>query len=197
MDTFYDSEFFTYVALPLLIFTARVIDVSIGTLRIIFLSKGKKKIAPLMGFFEVFIWILAIGEIMKNLNNWGCYFAYAAGFATGNYVGLLIEEKLAMGIHIIRIITEKETKSLLSAFHAAGYGATLLDAEGLHSRVSVVYVIINRKDLPKVEHMIQTHNPQAFYSIEDVKQVKYGVFPTPTLKHKRFRSPFNRLRKGK
>jgi uncharacterized protein YebE (UPF0316 family) len=197
MDTFYDSEFFTYVVLPLLIFAARVIDVSIGTLRIIFLSKGKKKIAPLMGFFEVFIWILAIGEIMKNLNNWGCYFAYAAGFATGNYVGMIIEEKLALGIHIIRIITEKETKSLLQAFHSAGYGATLLDAEGLHSRVSVVYVIINRKDLPQVERMIQSNNPQAFYSIEDVKQVKHGVFPTPTLKHKRFRSPFNRLRKGK
>ena len=195
MDSLYDSSWFTYVILPILIFCARIIDVSIGTLRIIFLSKGKKKIAPLMGFFEVFIWILAIGEIMKNLNNWSCYVAYAGGFATGNYIGMLIEEKLAMGVLIIRIITEKEISTLQKELHKLGYGSTLIDAEGQFGQVNVVYVIFNRKDLVKVENVIRTYNPQAFYSIEDVKQVKYGVFPT--LKQPKYRSPFNRLRKGK
>jgi uncharacterized protein YebE (UPF0316 family) len=197
MDSFYDSNLFSYVVLPLLIFVARVIDVSIGTLRIIFLSKGFKKTAPIMGFFEVLIWILAIGEIMKNLNNWSCYLGYAAGFAAGNYIGILLEEKLAMGIHIVRVITEKGTKQLLNNFHDAGFVETVLGGEGHSGKVDVVYVIINRKDLPKVENIIEAHNPQSFYSIEDIKQVKHGIFPTPSLKNKRYRSPFNRLRKGK
>ena len=100
-------DLYTYLLLPLLIFCARIIDVSIGTLRIIFVSKGKRNIAPLLGFFEVLVWILAISEIMQNLNNWVCYVAYAAGFAAGNYVGMIIEEKLAIGILIIRIIIIK------------------------------------------------------------------------------------------
>ncbi len=197
MSSFYDTNWFSYVVLPMLIFIARVFDVSIGTLRIIFLSKGFKKTAPIMGFFEVLIWILAIGEIMKNLNNWSCYLGYAAGFATGNYIGIILEEKLAMGIHIIRIITEKETKLLLKSFQDVGYGATLLEGKGYNGKVDVIYVIINRKDLSKVENIIQSHNPQSFYSIEDIKQVKHGVFPTPMIKNKRYKSPFNRLRKGK
>lgn len=197
MESFYDSFWFSYFVLPLLIFIARVIDVSIGTMRIIFLSKGKKNIAPILGFFEVFIWIIAMGEIMKNLNNWGCYIGYAAGFATGNYIGMLIEEKLALGVHIIRVITERNTTPLLKELHEKGYGATLVDAEGMYSRVKLVYVIIKRKELLKVETIIQENNPNAFYTIEDIKHVKYGIFPSSIIKRNRFMLPFSRLRKGK
>ena len=94
MDTsFFDSDLFSYVLMPLLIFLARICDVSIGTLRIIFVSKGKKNIAPILGFFEVLIWITAISKIMQNLDNYINYIAYAAGFATGNLIGMIIEEK--------------------------------------------------------------------------------------------------------
>ncbi|MDD2562864.1 MAG: DUF2179 domain-containing protein [Salinivirgaceae bacterium] len=197
METFFDTFWFTYLVLPLLIFTARVFDVSIGTLRIIFISKGKKSIAPILGFFEVFIWIIAMGEIMKNLNNWSCYIGYAAGFATGNYIGMLIEEKLAIGVHIIRVITERDTTPLLKELHQHGYGATLVDAKGTYSKVSLVYVIIKRKELLKVENIIQSNNPNAFYTIEDIKQVKSGIFPATMMKRSRLTSSLTRLRKGK
>src|SRR5512136_2996901 len=96
-NSFFNSDTFSYVIMPLLIFLARICDVSIGTMRIIFVSKGKKNIAPILGFFEVLIWITAISKIMQNLDDYINYVAYAAGFATGNLVGMILEEKLAMG----------------------------------------------------------------------------------------------------
>ena len=102
--TFFDSHFFTFVVLPALIFIARVCDVTIGTLRIISVSRGYKFLAPVFGFFEVLIWIVVIGKVMQNLGNVFCYIGYAGGFATGNLVGIIIEERLAMGILLIRII---------------------------------------------------------------------------------------------
>ncbi len=98
MADFFGSDWFNYLVLPAAIFLARICDVTIGTLRIIFVSKGNKLIAPVLGFFEVLIWIIAITRIIENLNNPFCYVAYAAGFATGNYIGLRVEEKLAVGI---------------------------------------------------------------------------------------------------
>ncbi|NLI23307.1 MAG: hypothetical protein GX419_01195, partial [Bacteroidales bacterium] len=86
-SAFLQSDWFNYLILPFLIFLARICDVSIGTLRIIFVAKGNKLVAPFLGFFEVLIWILAITRIIQNLDNPFCYLGYAAGFATGNYIG--------------------------------------------------------------------------------------------------------------
>ena len=88
-----DTWFFTWILLPALIFLARILDQSIGTLRLIFLSKGMKYIAPFLGFFEVIIWLLAVGQIMQHLDNWLCYVAYGAGFAMGNFIGITLEER--------------------------------------------------------------------------------------------------------
>ena len=107
LSSFFDSDFFSYAVLPILIFLARICDVSIGTMRIIFVSKGKKNIAPVLGFFEVLIWITAISKIMQNLDNYVNYIAYAGGFATGNFIGMLIEERLAMGILMIRVFAHE------------------------------------------------------------------------------------------
>src|ERR1700693_3306783 len=91
--------------LPLLIFVAEICVVTISTVRIIFVSRGRKFLASVLGFFEVTIWLFAIGQIMQNLSNIGCYAAFASGFSLGNYLGVLIEQKLAMGDSVIRIIT--------------------------------------------------------------------------------------------
>ncbi len=175
--SFTDSNLFVYLVLPLIIFFARICDVTIGTMRIIFVSKGHRNIAPFLGFFEVFIWILAIGQIMSHLNNFFCYIAYAAGFATGNYIGMLVEEKVAMGTLIIRIITPRDATELLENLHNLGYGATSIDATGRDGRVNIIYTIVNRKQLKRVEEVILTFNPHAFYSIEDLRSVRNGILP--------------------
>ena len=182
METsFYDSNLFTYGLLPGLIFASRVIDVSFGTIRIVMVSKGQKFWAPLLGFFEVLIWLIAISRVFQNLDNWLCYVAYAAGFACGNYVGLLIEEKLAVGIVKVQIITRKSAKILINNLVEAGYGITHHEAKGSTEPVSIIYTIIKRKQIQKVQNIVIKTNPQAFYSVEDVKSVNKGIFPRRTI----------------
>lgn len=192
---FTDTETFSYIVLPLLIFVARVFDVSIGTLRIIFVSKGKKLLAPLLGFFEVLIWIAVIGKIMENLDNIYCYIGYAGGFAAGNYVGMLLEEKLAMGVVGIRVITRKPATELIQSLKDDGYGLTVMPAEGATGHVDVIYTLVNRKDLPGVIDEIKHYNPNAFYTIEDIKFVNKGVFPV--VRQKRNMGGIKSVRKGK
>lgn len=189
LSTFYESGFFTYFILPFLIFLSRIIDVTIGTIRIVMVAKGQKVWAPVLGFFEVLIWLIAISRIFENLDNWMCYFGYAAGFATGNYIGLKLEEKLAMGIIKIQIITRKSADLLIEQLKASGYGITHHDAKGGSEDVSIIYTIIKRTKLEKVVEQIKSFNPNAFYSIEDVRFVSHGVFPEKPASW--------RLRKGK
>jgi len=174
--TFLNSDLFSYGLLPLLIFLARICDVSIGTLRIIFVSKGKKNIAPILGFFEVLIWIVAISKIMQNLDNYINYIAYAAGFATGNLVGMIIEEKLAMGIQVIRIFTHSDGPELVKSLNSSGYGATSVEAHGAIEKIHLIYTIVHRNELEKVLEIIDRFNPKAFYTIEDIRAVNEGIF---------------------
>src|SRR6188508_2424731 len=104
---------FSYILLPLLIFIARIGDVSINTIRIIYVLGGRRVTATLLGFFESFIWLMAIRQIFEHLDNWICYVAYPAGFASGIFVGMIIEERIAYGKVIVRIITRKEVKVLI------------------------------------------------------------------------------------
>ena len=196
--TFFNSELFTLWLLPVLIFLARIVDVSFGTLRIIFVSKGNKHIAPVLGFFEVLIWIIAISKIMQNLDNYINYIAYAAGFATGNFVGMMIEEKLAMGVQLIRIITHRSGIDLVQGLNNKGYGATSIEAHGAKEKVHLIYTIVQRHELGRVIEIINNINPKAFYTIEDVRAVNEGIF-TSRKKNKIF--PFSNIirdwRKGK
>jgi uncharacterized protein YebE (UPF0316 family) len=184
--------------MPLLIFLARICDVSIGTLRIIFVSKGKRNIAPILGFFEVLIWITAISKIMENLHHYINFVAYAAGFATGNYVGMIIEEKLAMGILMIRVFARERGHELVEKLNVNGFGATVVEAHGARENVDLIYSIVKRNELQNVLDIIVHFNPDSFYTIEEVKAVNEGIF-TPAKANSIF--PFSNIlrqwRKGK
>jgi uncharacterized protein YebE (UPF0316 family) len=168
---------YTYVILPLLILVARVCDVTIGTIRIVFIARGNKLLAPILGFFEILIWLLAIRQILQNLENVFCYLAYAGGFAIGNLIGITIEEKLAYGQLLIRIVTEKDASDLIASLRRKGFGVTRISAEGSTGSVSVIYTIINRVRIEKAIRTINRFNPNAFYTIEDVRSVEKGIFP--------------------
>ena len=102
-----DNYIFLWFVLPIMIFLARIIDQTVGTLRLIFVSKGFKFLAPLLGFFESIIWLIAISQIIQNLDNIACFIAYGLGFAVGNYVGIWLEEKISIGTVVVRIIPRK------------------------------------------------------------------------------------------
>ena len=176
---FTESNFFNYLLLPLLIALARVIDVSIGTMKIILISRGNKFLAPILGFFEVLVWLMAVTQIFQNLNNWVCYFGYAFGFATGSYVGIKIEEKLALGVQLIRIVTRKDAGKLIEALRQKGFGVTVVPAEGSSGEVGILYSVINRKSISSYVEIIKKYNPKAFYTFEDIRFVSQPVYDTP------------------
>lgn len=187
MQQFLNSDIFTFLVLPLFIFFARIVDVSLGTLRIIFVTKGMRHIAPFVGFFEVFVWIIAISRIMQNLDNWFCYVAYAAGFATGNFVGMLLEEKLAIGHEMIRVITRKDASDLINELRSRGHGVTSVKAEGIEGEVAVIYIIAKRSMIAEVLQLINRFNPRALYTVESIKYVNKEVFHKAEEERQRYR----------
>jgi uncharacterized protein YebE (UPF0316 family) len=172
----WDPQFVNYVLIPLLIFLARICDVSLGTIRIISVSRGLKLMAAAVGFFEVMIWLFAIGQIMQNLTNLFNYLAYAAGYAAGNYVGIFIEEKISMGVLMMRIITREEASPLADALRGAGYGVTRLSGRGAHGPVHLIFTVIKRKDFRHVAAIVQSLHPNAFYTAEEVKSIHTPPF---------------------
>ena len=173
-----DNPIVAYLFIPLLIFCARFCDVTLGTLRTIFVSKGQKKIAPFVGFFEVLIWIVVISQIMQHANNFICYVAYATGFALGNFCGMMIEERLALGVCVVRVITPKNGDALVNLLNEQGFGATLILGKGKVGAVSIIYSIVNRKSIERVERVISEFDPSIFYVVEDVRTAKRGIFPS-------------------
>lgn len=162
--------------LPISIFFGRICDVSLGTLRIVFVSKGNKKIAPIIGFFEVFIWIVIIAQVLSQANDIYSYVAYAGGYATGTYIGLIIDEKLGLGFIMYRVFTLKNGLSLVSLLNSQGFGSTMIHGEGSVSEIDIVEAVINRKDASKVEKLVTSFDPKAFYLVEDVRTKQKGIF---------------------
>ena len=172
-----EFQVYPWIVLPLLIFLARICDVTLGTIRLIFVARGFRHLAPLIGFFEILIWILAIGQIMQNLSNPACYLAYAGGFASGNYIGIVIAEKMSLGIVLVRVITQKEAHQLVERLRAHDYGVTSVDGQGASGAVQIIFTIVPRREVETVVGLVKEFNPRAFYSIEEVGFVREGVFP--------------------
>ncbi|OGN74425.1 MAG: hypothetical protein A2X25_05930 [Chloroflexi bacterium GWB2_49_20] len=153
--------------LPILVFFARIVDVSLGTLCIIYINKGKRMLAPLLGFVEVFIWIVVVSQLVRSVSSLAGFLAYAAGFAAGNYVGMVIESRLAIGNLIVRAIVVGETDILIQSLKDASYGVTHFDAHGATGLVKVIYTVINRKELNDVIKRLQDSHPHAFYTVRN------------------------------
>lgn len=174
MQTF---NWYTWVILPIIVFFARLADVSIGTMRIIFVSRGKKYLAPLLGFVEVFIWITVVSQIVRSANNLVAYLAYAAGFAVGNYLGMMVEDKLAIGTLVVRVFLPKDGVLLIDRLHLEGYGVTCVDGQGASGPVMLIYTIVMRKELSRVVGLIEETHPKAFFTVEELRSVQQGIFP--------------------
>ncbi|MGE5481128.1 MAG: DUF2179 domain-containing protein [Chloroflexota bacterium] len=171
------GTFFVWVVVPILIMCARIVDVSLGTMRIILIGKGYKKIAPLLGWMESFIWIVAISQIMKNLDNFLYFVAYSTGYAIGTYMGIIIESKLSLGQVILRVITRYNAIELLNSLKAKNYYLTTVSAEGAYGKVLLIFMVIHRSKLNEAVKIVKEYNPNAFYSVEDVRMVNQLTFP--------------------
>ena len=160
----------------LLIFLARTVDVSLGTVRVMMITKGYKMIAPLIAFVEVLMWLVAMGSVMNNLDKIENILGYALRFAMGNYVGMVIEEKLAIGYLSIRLVTKRDASDLISQLGKSGYGFIHTKALGNSGEVSVIYCTIKRTNFDTWLQIVKKFNPGAFYTISDLKSIKSDVF---------------------
>jgi uncharacterized protein YebE (UPF0316 family) len=175
------------ILLPIAIFFGRIIDVTLGTLRIIFVSKGKRNIAPFIGFFEVFVWIIIISQILSRANDLIAYLSYAGGYATGTYIGMLIENKLAFGVLLYRVYTKEDGNRLTKLISKNGFGATLVHGTGSIGNVDIIETVVGRKQMKQIESVIKNFDKNAFFVVEDIRTAQNGIFPKTVTVFQRWR----------
>ncbi|MGD9898248.1 MAG: DUF2179 domain-containing protein [Calditrichaceae bacterium] len=167
-------DIMTYLVIPILIMIARIFDVSLGTIRIIMISRSNRLVASFLGFFEVIIWLVAVTQVLQNLQNVVSYIAYGAGFAIGNYIGISIENKLAIGMQTIQIITKDNFKTLSMLLREEGFGVTNLQANGQKGQLDFIHVVTSRKRTKDVLSIVKQFDPMAFISITDLRSSYAG-----------------------
>jgi uncharacterized protein YebE (UPF0316 family) len=162
----------TLPILPVVVFLAELCVVTISTLRIIFVSRGHKILAPTLGFFEITIWLFAISQVMQNLSDPACFLGFAGGFTLGNYFGILIEKRLALGTVVVRTITHRDAGDLIDGLREAGYGVTIQDAEGGRGPVKMVSTVVPRREQESVLTIIRHFDAEAFYSVLEIQDAR-------------------------
>lgn len=160
----------------LLIFVLRVSDMTLDTLRVLFVIRGRKSLAWILGFFQSALWVIAITSVLSNLDNPWNIISYAAGFATGNVVGIMIEQGLAIGHSHMQIISQRLGNAIADTVRNMGYAATELPARGRDGTVSVISCSLKRKDVEGVRKMVQEIDPQAFITVEDIRPIHRGYW---------------------
>jgi uncharacterized protein YebE (UPF0316 family) len=165
--------------LGILVFLARVVDVSVGTLRTISIVQGRTKIAFFLAFIETSVWLLVLSAVLPQVMHTpllGLF--YALGFATGNVVGILVEKRLAMGYINFRIITNKNAKEITTLLREKGFAVTNFEGEGKDGIVTEIYVATERKHLPALIKLVKQIEPDAFYIAEQAGIVSKIRRPT-------------------
>jgi uncharacterized protein YebE (UPF0316 family) len=160
----------------LLIFGLRLVDVSLGTLRIILLSRRERLLPALVGFVEVFTWVVAATQVFANLNSPTRMVAYAAGFAVGTYLGATVEPLLAMGTAVMRVISPVDSPQVDDPLREAGFRVTTLNAEGRDGDVRLAFTLIPRRRIREAMAIVHQRNPRAVVTLQDVEMVRlpYG-----------------------
>lgn len=158
------------------IFALRVADMTFDTLRVLFVMRGRKTISWVMGFVQSVIFVVAISSVLGSLDNPLNVVGYAAGFATGNVIGMIIEERLALGHIQAQIVSPRRGALLASALREAGFGVTEIPARGKDGMVSMLSVSILRRDVSKIEALVHETDPEAFVTIEEVRPMRRGFW---------------------
>jgi uncharacterized protein YebE (UPF0316 family) len=160
----------------LMIFGLRITDMSLDTLRMLFMMRGRKALVWTIGLFQSAVYVLAITKVLSNLSNPLTVLGYAAGFATGNVIGMIVEERLAIGHIHLEIISQRHGVALAKALRKAGYGVTETSARGKDGTVRVLSASILRKDLAHARHIVHETDEDAFMTSEDVKPIRRGFW---------------------
>jgi uncharacterized protein YebE (UPF0316 family) len=162
--------------LPVAIFFLRVTDMSLDTLRVLFVIRGRKPLAWILGFFQSSLWVIAITSVLGNLGNLWNVAAYAGGYATGTVVGMLLEERLAIGYSHMQIISSRRGSAIVDALRQEGHAATEFSARGKDGTVSVISSTVRRRHISRVRKQVDEIDPEAFVTIEDIRPLHRGYW---------------------
>jgi uncharacterized protein YebE (UPF0316 family) len=169
-------DFIPVALLPFLIFLIRVTDMSLDTLRVLFVVRGRRAQAWLVGFMQSALWVIAVASVLSHLDNLLNVLAYAAGFATGNVVGMRIEERLAIGHSHLRVISSQRGEAVADAVRAAGYAVTELSGRGKDGTVSILTTSVRRRAIEPVRNEVLQADPDAFVTLSDVRPLHRGFW---------------------
>ena len=160
----------------LFIFSARICDVSLSTMRMLMVMRGQRLYAAFIGFFEVIVYIVALNKIFSNLDNPLNLIFYAAGFATGTMVGSIIEEKLAVGTLTVQVITMRAPLELTEKLRQDGYGVTVIEGQGREGIRYILQIILQRKRVQQLRKIVDEWDECAFWTIFDARSTRGGIF---------------------
>ncbi len=160
----------------IIIFGLRVSDMSLDTLRMLFVMRGRKGVAWILGFCQSLIFVIAITSVLENLNNPLNIIGYAAGFATGNVVGMMIEERLAIGHTLLSIISSRRGSALAECLREAGYAVTEIPARGKDGMVTMLNCNVLRKNVDKVRQMVKAVDEEAFVTADEIRPLRRGFW---------------------
>ena len=164
------------VTAGLFVFAMRVTDMSLDTLRMLFVMRGRKLFAGMLGAVQAAVFILAVGTALKGPLNFWTVTGYAAGFGTGVIVGMLAEERLAMGYMMFRVYSPTHGAEIARKLREAGYAVTDFVAHGRDGRITVVNSVVSRKDAQSVQAIIEGVDPQAFITVDEERSLRHGYF---------------------
>ncbi|MGH7458335.1 MAG: DUF2179 domain-containing protein [Longimicrobiaceae bacterium] len=159
---------------PLVIFGLRIVDVSLATVRMLLAVRGKKFVAPAIGFFEILIWIVAAGQAIQHLGSPLHVLGYAAGFSSGTMVGLWIEEKIAVGVSILHVVSKHGGVEIAEALRQQGFGVTEFSGHGREGPVEVIHAVLRRRHLREALRQITVWDPDAFVTVEEPRSIQRG-----------------------
>jgi uncharacterized protein YebE (UPF0316 family) len=159
---------------PLVIYFLRTFDLTMSTLRLLTVVRGMASTAWIIGFIQALSFILGIAGVLTNLRNPLNILAYAAGFATGNVIGILIESKVAPGHSLMRIVSPERGSLISETLHDLGRGATEVSAQGQNGMVSLIYCFVPRREVKEIKDQILRLDPDVFITIENVRELRGG-----------------------
>jgi uncharacterized protein YebE (UPF0316 family) len=162
-----------------LIALARVGDVSLGTIRTVFVVQGRRGVAFVLGFCEVLIWVVVVSQVITNLSHPAYAIAYALGFATGNYVGMTVERWVAVGMQVLRVFT-RQGQAVAQALREAGFRVTVFDGHGRDGPVYLLFIQTRRRDMGKVVSQAEAIDPECYYVVDDIRVASSTVMRSST-----------------
>ncbi len=197
VESLLGTNFFNLVLMPLAIIAARIMDVSLGTVRVIAINRGDKNLAPLIGFFEVLIWIIIINQLLSSFQHWTWYVAYALGFASGTYIGMYISEQFTLGKAVVRVMTETSGKELIKELEKSNYKMAVVKTTFNTHEGVMLFVTIDSDELDDLLRLIHATNPKAVFSVEDVRRVSSELVSLRKHPVRRLFPTFAHLRQSK